>query len=240
MKAFVISLSKIPSSIETAIPVLNQLKEYGFDAELFEGTYGDEAVKLFNQEKRGVYPLGIKFDKYKSSLRRRKISFVEKNKTLRPGVIGCFYSHYRLWQKCVELDEPIFIFEDDVIFVNDYYPVEWEDVLLVCTGKMAYRHERYSGYLFNPPSEPSVIKLPNTSMPGAVGYGITPNGAKKLVHEYKSMILPADTAMNSFIVTLEMHTRLMGRAAIDEDGKTSLTKTRMWGGTKTERRKNDI
>jgi hypothetical protein len=44
---------------------------------------------------------------------RCKFSLAESQKMLRPGVLGCFYSHYRLWQKCIDLNEPIFIFEDD-------------------------------------------------------------------------------------------------------------------------------
>jgi GR25 family glycosyltransferase involved in LPS biosynthesis len=65
-------------------------------------------------------------------------------------------------------------------------------------------------------------------MPGAVGYGITPKGAKKLVECYKEEYLPADTAMNVFVVNLECHTHLMGRAARGDDGKTSLTASRIW------------
>ena len=31
------------------------------------------------------------------------------------GEIGCFLSHWELWEKCAEGDEPFMIFEDDVI-----------------------------------------------------------------------------------------------------------------------------
>ena len=34
----------------------------------------------------------------------------------RAGVRGCFMSHYALWRRCLELNEPIGIFESDVIF----------------------------------------------------------------------------------------------------------------------------
>lgn len=40
--------------------------------------------------------------------------------------IACFMSHYRLWKKCVELDETIMVLEHDAIFVRkfDYTEVE--------------------------------------------------------------------------------------------------------------------
>lgn len=30
-----------------------------------------------------------------------------------PGELGCFASHYLLWEKCLELNEPIVVIEDD-------------------------------------------------------------------------------------------------------------------------------
>lgn len=35
-----------------------------------------------------------------------------------PGHQGCFLSHFELWQRCVDLDEPIVILEHDGIFVR--------------------------------------------------------------------------------------------------------------------------
>jgi GR25 family glycosyltransferase involved in LPS biosynthesis len=234
MKAFIISLSKIDSSFESAKHVHRKLVEYGFTAELFEGTYGNEAVALFKQEHRKPAQYGIKTiqstdDTDEIITQRSEINNDELSKLMRPGVLGCFYSHYRLWQKCVELNESIFIFEDDVIFERKYIPIEWEDVLMVCTGKEAFRHRYYSPMLYEPTGEPKAVSVRNTSMPGAVGYGLTPHGALKLVNAYKKETLPADTAMNQFVVKLECHNYLMGRAAIEEDGKISLTSSKLWG-----------
>ncbi|WP_087023172.1 glycosyltransferase family 25 protein [Thaumasiovibrio subtropicus] len=35
-------------------------------------------------------------------------------RTAAPGEIGCYASHYLAWQRCVELNEPIVVFEDDI------------------------------------------------------------------------------------------------------------------------------
>lgn len=244
MKAFIISLSKIESSNISSKQVLEKLIKYGFDASLFEGTYGNDAVKLFESENRKIARYGIKSEtitridfenRYPhitlpyevASINLRK-ELIETGKILRPGVLGCFYSHYRLWEHCVELNEPIFIFEDDVIFERNYIPVKWKEVLLLCTGKSAHKHPFYEKFLYNPPPEPGTVKLYNTSMPGSVGYGLTPKGAKKLVDAYSVEMLPSDTAMNMSVVHLECHTHLMGRAATDNDGKVSLTKSKIW------------
>lgn len=44
------------------------------------------------------------------------------------GEIGCLLSHYALWEKCVELNEPIVIFEDDIQLL-DYNPTDVEQQL---------------------------------------------------------------------------------------------------------------
>jgi GR25 family glycosyltransferase involved in LPS biosynthesis len=250
MKAFVISLSKIPTSAKSSQGVLKNLLKYGLDAELFEGTYGYDAEELFKHDNRRIAKYGIKTETLSptdfkerfpgSPVPDNAVGIVIRTdlaespkiaKVMRPGVIGCFYSHYRLWQKCIELNESILIFEDDVIFERNFVPIDWDEILLLCTGKQAFKHDFYSSKLYTPEGPPHSVPLPNTSMPGAVGYGITPAAAKKLVEQYKEEYLPADTALNMFVVKLECHTYLMGRAAIGEDGKKSLTTSKFWSET---------
>ena len=48
------------------------------------------------------------------------------DRTLTWGEVGCFLSHYRLWEKCVDADEPILVLEDDAIIRYDFDP-EWLD-----------------------------------------------------------------------------------------------------------------
>lgn len=248
MKAFIIHLPKIESSLNSAVQVFRTLSSYGIEAHLFEGTYGNDAKELFKKDERKIAKYSIKTElispnEFKSRFPdepipenavgisiRKLLDHTNPKvlKTIRPGVVGCFYSHYRLWQKCIELNEPILIFEDDVLFEREFIPVEWEEVLLLCTGKEAHEHEFYSPKLYAPTGEPCAVDLPNTSMPGAVGYGLTPAGAAKLVEYYKKEYLPADVALNQFVVRLQCHNYLMGRAAIASDGKESLTKSKMW------------
>lgn len=248
MKAFVIYLSQIPESQHSGIETARSLLKMGFDVELFEGAYGDETKKLFQKQGRTIHPFSHStepveqeiIDKIKSTLphvehqvykititRRSKISNDDLIAISRPGVMGCFWSHYQLWEKCVNLNETIFIFEDDVIFKRDFIPIDFKDVLVVATGKKLYKGALLE--MFENPQETVEAKLWwRNPMPGAVGYGIKPHAAKKLIETYKHTYLPADNAINKFEVEIEIHSHLIGRAAEEEDGKKSLTKLNNW------------
>jgi hypothetical protein len=98
----------------------------------------------------------------------------------------------------------------------------------VATGKSVYKDDWYAEKLYNPSGHAQAVPLNRKVMPGAVGYGLTPQGAQKLTDFYQTSFAPADNSMNVTVVNLQCHTYLMGRAAIDEDGKKSLTKSKMW------------
>lgn len=122
-----------------------------------------------------------------------------------PGHHGCFLSHFQLWKKCVELDEPILITEHDGIFirdipkdVNDHYT----DVLRL-DSYQAWKPE-YEQLVQQSLSEPIGYKRPEPhsktygSGPycvGYYGYMIKPSGAQKLI----------DHAINIGANATEMH-----------------------------------
>ena len=219
IKSFIIHLSKIESSLTTALNLKRQLEEFNMPVELFEGTYGNDAVKMMEEESRKVHHLGIKgpLDPDDPKI----------NKMMSPGVKGCFYSHYRLWQKCADLDEPIMIFEDDIVLQRPFIFVEWKDILITALGHPT-KSERYLDYLKSPQGDPKASYYKNTSMPGCCGYAIKPHAAKKLIDVYKNSFLPADNAINVHQVTIEIHNYIMGIALIKKDGKKSLTRTKYW------------
>ena len=225
MKSFIICLSKIESSISTAKNLKQQLEQYSMPVELFEGTYGTDAVVMMQQEQRTIHPFGIKGPN-PAPISAEELD-KQQRKILVPGVIGCFYSHYRLWQKCIELDETILIFEDDIVLSRPFIPVEFTDVLVVALGHPT-KSDRYMLYLTDPQGEPKASDYPSSSMPGCCGYAIHPHAAKKLVDTYANTFLPADNAINQHHVTIEIHNYIMGIALIKKDGKKSLTRTTFW------------
>jgi hypothetical protein len=135
MKAYVIGLGMIDSSFTSAVQVYNQLKEYGLDVYFYEGTYGDQVEQIFAEENRVLHHTSFKGNPVDDDYRQS---------CMRLGVMACFHSHYRLWQHCVAINEPILIFEDDVIFERGWIPVEWQDVLLIATGKSVYQTDWYA------------------------------------------------------------------------------------------------
>lgn len=222
MKNYIICLSKIQPSFETATNLKKQLKSFGIESELFEGTYGTDAVDMMQQEGRTVHPVGIKGADAEIDESDKSIAKMQS-----PGVKGCFYSHYRLWKKCVELDKPIVIWEDDIVLTRPYIPVEWNDVLILALGHRT-KSSKYMHYLESPAGEPSAQDYFQSSMPGCCGYAIKPHAAKKLIDTYSKTYLPADNAINQHVVNIQIHSYIMGIALIKKDGKKSLTRTRFW------------
>ena len=251
MKAFVIYLPDREHSVTHSAYMLETLRGYGIDAMLSEGTAGDQAVKMAEKAKKVLYPFSIKnqrlgnheireyikpelwneFEKefHHTIYRRQYIGQEDIGKLSRPGVVGCFYSHYGLWKKCVELNEPIMIFEDDVKFYRKYEPVDFDGVLILSLGKSSYMTDPQKTYLENPTGVPKIVKWVNFSMPGASGYAITPDAAKGLVKFYRSYWYPADNAINQFITPIYLHSYMMGRNTLPTEGNISMTKFKNWG-----------
>jgi glycosyl transferase family 25 len=224
-KTFIIHLSRIESSLKSAQQLQLDLKNINIDADLFEGTYGSEAEKLIEKEKRKVHNVSFKgFE-----IDERGI-----NKALRPGVIGCFYSHYRLWKTCLDLNETICIFEDDVKIVRPLVPIQFDDVLIIVLG--ARKNRKYKHFLESPEGSPCAQEYFNSSMPGTPGYMITPQGATKLLNYYKNTFLPSDNAINKSVVDIKIHNYLVGEANLE---KTSLTKSsKFWKSFNEENSNN--
>jgi GR25 family glycosyltransferase involved in LPS biosynthesis len=249
MKAFVIYLPEKPHSVEHSDYMIEQLLEYGITAEKFRGIPGDLALKMVKKDKRELYPYSIKsrilpeeeiknlirpevYEDFKKThlyqISKRELIGDDRGKLTMPGVIGCFYSHYQLWEKCIELDEPIMIFEDDVKFFRGWEPIDWDDVLVLSLGKSSFFDDPWKNYLENPKGNPQPVTWRNFSMPGASGYAIKPRAAKSLVKFYRNYFYPADNAINQFLCKIQVHTYLMGRNTLPEEGNISMTRSKDW------------
>jgi glycosyl transferase family 25 len=213
MKAFIIHLSKIDSSLKSALETQKSLANSGINAELFEGTYGNDAVEIFDKENRHVHYIdGV---------------VLNNGKILYPGVKGCFYSHYRLWQKCAELNESIMIFEDDLIVLNLYKEIEFEEILILSINYDWGISEPWKKFLEEKNTLSTAQPYTSRFIPGAAGYILKPALAKKLIDLYKNSYLPADVAINSEICKLEIHPQLLGRSKTMAE-KESMTRRKYW------------
>jgi GR25 family glycosyltransferase involved in LPS biosynthesis len=227
MKSFIIHLPKIHDSLKTALNLKAQLDRFNMPVELFEGTYGNDAVEIFQIENRiydkAGFPSLDEAEKY-------------EHKSSYPGVKGCFYSHYRLWQKCIELNESIIVWEDDVILKRPFTPVEWDDVLILALGFKDMANTYF--HLLETDQPPMPLLYNEYHVPGTPGYAITVSGAKKLVERYKNSYLPSDIAMNKKVIDIKIHSQIMGKAIIDE--KISLVRNlKFWSRFGNEKNFNN-
>jgi glycosyl transferase, family 25 len=243
MKALIIHLPHREHSLAHAEKMKEQLGLYGFDVTMFEGTRGEETSKIFQRENRELYPFSIKsrdlnrdeiqeilkedlpidfWEKYNIKVTEKfRWTEDEARKLHGSGTRGCFHSHYRAWKACVDLQEPVAIFEDDVLFFRGYVPVEFNDVLILSLGKKSFYQEPYKSFLENPTGEAKALPWRNFSMPGASGYILKPHAASSLVKFYRQYYMQADNAINKNIVDIQIHTHLMGRNTLPEEGNIS-------------------
>jgi glycosyl transferase family 25 len=164
--------------------ILAQLEQGGLKFEFFMGVDG----------RKTPHPL---FGRYNES---KRVLF--KGEPLSIGQLGCFASHFLLWQECVELDEPLLIIEDDVridvarlaaakdvlIKLNS----EFECVRLFknyCKHFRSFVAAESGGFVVN-----KYTKGPMSTM----GYYVTPAAAKKFIQAADEWVLPVDIFMDQF------------------------------------------
>ncbi|WP_415893140.1 glycosyltransferase family 25 protein [Neptuniibacter sp. PT8_73] len=159
MDIFIISL---PEASERRERIANILNNVELEYEIFEAINGHkglpaELVNLPDDNFRKVF----------------------KSRPLSNGERGCYASHYLLWKKCIELNKPIVILEDDAIPLEGFKEALQEIEIL---------HEKY-GYirLETQFGNHSLVQSVNDSLDLVYwdcndmrtgGYSISPEGAK--------------------------------------------------------------
>lgn len=182
----------------------------------------NECIESGKQHKINVIPQPGVYSDIEKHMQDNEL-FIHENgqhKVPHNGVIGCFFSHYYLWNKCVELDAPIGVCEYDAVFLNklsktiinkfeDYLNLDYNRHLYLKKDTGIYLekvlennhkvevhkfYERFSKARANPDK---LKFINNNHIKGAFGYVIKPSGAKKLISATKMYgILPADIQPN--------------------------------------------
>ena len=192
MKAFIIHLPEMSLSVSLANECLVAAKSHGYDVSLVEGVNGFYAGDKFNQH-------GI-------------TKFLNKTAANSPGRRGCFLSHFELWKKCVELDEPILILEHDGLVIRDL-PLDALDTFTDILNLDPFRSDdgydkKVKSSINSPISTISPVfkktSLCGECIIGAYGYVIKPLGASKLIdHAINIGILPTDKYIGTSIVDIK-------------------------------------
>ena len=186
MKSFVIYLPKREQSVVLADRCLKTAKEHGWEVSLFEGVDGSTVLDDADWNTWNI----------KINQENKKCRTVMQ----KPGVRGCFLSHWLLWNKCVDLNEPIGIFEHDVEFLK-LAPdqLEFSDIL------------KLEGFVEHTPRPAGIWWA------GAMAYILKPEGATKLIQwVLNNGALPADVAIGADVLTVNFDKSNRVRYSIDE------------------------
>jgi GR25 family glycosyltransferase involved in LPS biosynthesis len=152
MKSYVIYLPQFETSTVWANHALATGLAHSWDIELFAGVDGRTVE-------------GNLWDSVDIAINQTNAKC--RDMMQRPGVRGCFLSHYTLWNRCIELNEPIGIFEHDIEFCKPAPTVEF-DHLLKLEG-FSLKKPRPAGEWYE----------------GARAYILKPTGAQRLVEWVK-------------------------------------------------------
>lgn len=183
MKTFIIRLKGHDHSETMARECQQQAKKFNIDAQLFDGIYGTTAERHYQVTK----------------VPRPK----KKLKKGREGVLGCFFSHYYLWDACSKDTEPYLILEHDGYLLReisdevlnsfndvlkldacDPYSSNYNDQINEGLGLKDIKIEKYWNLTAKNPAKIGT----GNYFKGAYAYILKPRGAQKLInfiHENK-------------------------------------------------------
>ncbi|WP_301098110.1 glycosyltransferase family 25 protein, partial [Otariodibacter sp.] len=140
------------------------------------------------------------FKKYNQEKRLRC-----KGHTMNFSQLGCWASHYLLWEKCIELNQGIIVLEDDAIIHDNFL-----EVYRFCSST----ENTFEFFWLSPPSPQrrnqkgtKIYTIPQTqntllrfykAWNNTTGYYITPQAAKKLLDYAKEWIYEVDITMERY------------------------------------------
>jgi len=220
MKTFIIRLKNNTISEKHAAECVEQAATFGITVEYFDAINGLE---------------------YHNHLSKLNIHPRYKFKKGRAGVFGCFLSHYYLWKKCIEENEPFVILEHDGYFIKplaDDILEKFDDVLKL--DNLDPYSKEYNNMIINQQESDILITTYNNAqskfleknqtgnyMRGAYSYIIKPHAAKKIVDWIsQNGFVPADQQLGDAIVRIQVTTPTIARlhpAYFMKIGELSLT-----------------
>ncbi|GLH57545.1 glycosyltransferase family 25 protein [Helicobacter ailurogastricus] len=211
MRIFVIHLSK-------ATCVEWGLKERNIEALLQDLDKGKHPVEVFeaiySKTKEGLHPLVSAHlspffihPSIKTSVRKRLKTYLQAccyalkqmGMPMSLGELGCFASHYLLWQRCLDLQEPICVLEDDILLESHFF-----DSLENIEKHINSLHWVRLMHLFPEQihaTQTQTTKISTIPHPtwgsGTQGYIIDPTAAKAFIKASKHWVMPVDFVMEN-------------------------------------------
>ena len=169
-------------------------------------SYRTDRLKTFNENNSIEYELYQAVDGKSISYGRLKEQGYDVNHnwtdpllgtTLTKGEVGCFLSHWQIWNKCIEKNEPIIVLEDDAILTDRFNMEEIESLPydFVYLGYKEMGEKIKIDDTFSKPVYPY----------WTLAYMIRPEAARVLVNnEAKRNILPVDEYLPTMMKKLNV------------------------------------
>lgn len=213
MKAFIIFTDNFLDSVEYAKKSLESFKHYeNWEPILFPGV-NPYSLSLFEK----VYDI-----KNRPNSRVKEFSFLNRKTYLTKK--ACFLNHMRVWEQCIELNEPVAFIEHDSFCINDWTNIPFNDVLIL-NAKSSCSQSIIQKNLKKCKHDPHVTLYPGINMwrlplhyrhgqqkpfpimmPGTAAYAITPRGAKKLLNYVdKTGWEQSDHFINTHVVNIQYY-----------------------------------
>lgn len=194
MKTYIIRLEENEHSCRMAKECFDQAVKVGLTPEYFKAINGLDAKKHY--ELTGIQA--------KKKLKKGKL-----------GVLGCFFSHYYIWQECIKIKKPILVLEHDGFMlrplpgniVHQFNDVLKLDRLDPYSNSYNRSLEEEAGldltiekYVNLSPKNPVKLGTGNY-FKGAYAYIIKPQGAHKLIqHIRKEGHITADQQIGDWVL----------------------------------------
>lgn len=170
-KTFVIVLDEHPISEKQYQDCLQSATYQGWKIERFSAFYGNKLTELDWQS------IGVKCE-------------IKK-----PGVKGCYMSHFHLWLKCISLNEPIVILEHDAI-INSPWPKLQLDQAVI----------KLHDYYKDPTSHKRIHAVTGRWSHSAHAYCLSPHHASILTKKAKEIgMIPVDVFLGDKVINVVMH-----------------------------------
>jgi len=180
MKIIVISL---PSSQSRRVKVIEKLGSKNIDFEFLDAVDG----------RTGNHPYLKNYNEKAFLANRRRVAD--------PGELGCYVSHLLAWEKCIHLDEPIVVLEDDFELTESFDEgIQFVGQFLDRVSFIRLEPLESNFFVTSVRNHAfSLVKQLKIAM-CATGYVITPKGAKALLKKGMEISFPIDLYLKYTII----------------------------------------
>ena len=187
-RTYIVTLKEDPPSLKAAKQCRQSLRQWGREAEYFYGVNASRAEAVLSQH--GISFLG------------------EEQERSVKGRMGCLASHFLLWLKCIELDEPILIVECDGLARCTIPPLRFKHI--VNLSDVSIRREyilKGTAELIDKKHWRGSVYYAHTYLPNTMAYAIKPAGARRLVKAARTGLvhLGVDVFIRTVTVNIVEH-----------------------------------